>query len=103
MNLYLFLFWLVLGGALLLWPLVDANARVPALRGTSIPVGWLALALALYNLARWWAIRSQRAQPRARDQAGRRPTRVRNGAGSQSPPPPDPTFDFSDPPADRPG
>lgn len=61
MNFYLMVFWLVLGGALLL-----RNSLFPELfndperqRHYSL-LAWVALALALWNLIRWYASRAFR-------------------------------------------
>ncbi|MFO0965652.1 MAG: hypothetical protein U0793_08725 [Gemmataceae bacterium] len=56
-NLILGLFWLLLGGAILVWRFVDPerNARMGGLNMTFLGIG--ALALAIYNGARWWLLR----------------------------------------------
>src|SRR5262249_23448078 len=56
-NLILGCFWLLLGGAILLWRGLDPdrNARMGGLNMTCLAVG--ALALAIYNMARWWLMR----------------------------------------------
>ncbi len=94
-NLLLALFWLVLGGALLLWPLLDARAPDLTIWGTGISAGWLALLMAAYNLVRWWSVRSFQAQRRLLEEE-----MIRRRRESRSSPPsePDPTFDFTRPP-----
>ena len=59
------LFWGVLGVAWLVWHWIDPQAQEPLMRWTSIPAGWFALALAGYNLLRWWSRRMQLEQDRA--------------------------------------
>ena len=55
-NLFIALFWLVLGLGLIFIP----GFQVWTIRGTDfikpggISIGWLAVALAAYNLLRWW-------------------------------------------------
>ena len=96
MNLYLFMavFWLVLGLALVIVPGVNPKALPWAMLGGRISVGWLALVLALYNVLRWWLLRSA-AQRRAREE-DRQP--VRSALSASPPPAPDPNFQFTDPP-----
>jgi hypothetical protein len=48
--------WLILGAVLLAWQWL--NPAVPSIWGTSIPLGWFAVAMALYNLVRWFLGRS---------------------------------------------
>ena len=56
-NLILGLFWILLGGGILLWRALDPerNARMGGINMTLLGVG--ALALAVYNLTRWWLLR----------------------------------------------
>jgi hypothetical protein len=53
-NLILGAFWLVVGTGVLVWSAVDPerNARMTGLNLTALGVG--ALALTVYNFARWW-------------------------------------------------
>ena len=46
--------WLILGGVLLARPWSDQPAPSATIRGTSISLGWFGVAMALYNLLRWW-------------------------------------------------
>ena len=58
-NLFIALFWLVLGLGLILIP-GFSHWRI---RGTDLSIGWLAVGLAGYNLIRWWlTYRQQRPQ-----------------------------------------
>jgi hypothetical protein len=50
--------WLTLGGALLVWRWSDAAGPSAYIWGTGIPLGWFGIAMALYNLLRWWLDRS---------------------------------------------
>ena len=102
MNLCMAVFWLALGALLLAWR--SARPDIPGLvvRGTDIPVGWVAIVLSLYNvvaglykLVRWRSRRSQ-ASGQARNDSLHRPHRLHGRAPSQTPP--DPSFDFTDEP-----
>ena len=56
-NLFIALFWLVLGLGLIFIPGFD----VWRIRGTDLSIGWLAVGLAAYNFLRWWlTVRQQR-------------------------------------------
>jgi hypothetical protein len=52
-NLVIALFWLLIGLALVFVPEFAAWR----IRGTDLSVGWVAIALAAYNLLRWFLIR----------------------------------------------
>ena len=78
-NLFIALFWVVLGLGLIFIPGFDAWR----IRGTDWSIGWLAIALAGYNLLRWWL--TQRQQPRRMHDDDQPPPREYN-----------PEFDFSD-------
>jgi hypothetical protein len=56
-------FWFLAGGALLLWQRFHPEVRGLTIRGTGISFGWLALALALYDLVRWLLGRPRRRPP----------------------------------------
>jgi len=57
LNLILAMIWGLFGA----WA-IGFSTRPLLFPGTEIPVGWLALALCVYNLVRWWTTRA-----RARD------------------------------------
>ncbi len=87
-NLILALVWLVLGVGLLVYHGITGDPRLRFL------LGWVALALTLYNLVRWQGSRLFRSRhpsplPRARSHARHRPDRP------EQPAEPDPNFDFS--------
>jgi hypothetical protein len=50
LKLFIALLWLVLGLGLIFIPGFDAWR----IRGTDLSIGWFAIALAGYNLLRWW-------------------------------------------------
>jgi len=79
LNLFIALFWLVLGLGLIFIPGFDAWR----IRGSDLSIGWLAIVLAGYNLLRWWLVRRQ--QPRRMHDNDHPPPREYN-----------PEFDFSD-------
>jgi hypothetical protein len=93
MNLLLALVWL-LGGIVLLAYQYFTGDKVLYIRGTNLSVGWLLLALALYNLLRWWQVRSYQMQ-RREEMLFETQRRLRT-----MPPPrePDPNFNFTDEP-----
>lgn len=80
-NLFIALFWLVLGLGLIFIPGFD----LWRIRGTDLSIGWFAIGLAGYNFLRWWlTVRQQRPQ--------------RDTDGDQPPPAPreyHPEFDFT--------
>jgi hypothetical protein len=101
MNLALAILWFLGGVALIAWHSYtgEQNWR---LRVGDYPLspGWLMLLLAVYNVVRWWGIRSARAEQRAFQLAlaSRRDPRFRDPPASERAI--DPTFDFTDrPPA----
>lgn len=88
MNLFLAIFWLVIGFGLLAWEWFIVGQPFLTVRGTGISLGWFALALAGYNLLRWWLGRiHQRDRQSAEGFADRRRRRVFED--------PNPDFDFS--------
>jgi hypothetical protein len=98
-RLVLVLLWLVPGLGLLALDVVSERPLVVLPLGDwSVPLSWVFLLFATFNLLRWWAARP------ARGPAGERASfrdRRRRTAG-EPPAEPDPTFRFDDPP-DRPG
>jgi hypothetical protein len=57
--------WLALGSILLAWwHWSDRMAVSPSIGATGIPLGWFAIAMALYNLLRWWLGHSSRKAAR---------------------------------------
>ena len=96
LNLLLAVFWLIVGGLLFLLPRLVRDADLGNVLGTGLSAGWLALVLAFYNLARWWAVRrSVSSIPRLTDR----------GTSSRAPPAPgerDPNFIFDTPHPDPP-
>ena len=58
-NLFIALFWLMLGLGLIFIPGFGGWRFL----GTELSIGWLAIGLAGYNLLRWWLM-NQRQRPR---------------------------------------
>src|SRR5262245_40455026 len=100
LNLFLALFWLILGLALLAWDWASPTGPRLTIPGTGISSGWFALVLALYNLARWEAAR---AAAREREATLRAIERRRAPEREWLTPPPDPNFNFSERPPPPPG
>lgn len=92
MYLYFALSWLAAGVGLLVWHALDPTATQGKLGGFSL--GWVALLMGFYSLARWWNIRSYQALRRAeRESAERRRLRRRE----QAEPDPNSPFNFGGP------
>ncbi len=53
--------WLILACVLLAWQWFNSAVPSANIWGTHIPLGWLAVAMALYNLLRGWLDRSGKA------------------------------------------
>lgn len=65
MNLFLALFWLICAVMLLVYEQTIGPTRFRLrLGGHDFSYAWLMLLLVLYNLKRWWWIRSYRAKQR---------------------------------------
>src|SRR5262249_45250070 len=88
MNLILAILWLIGAAALFAYESQPGDQRV-RIRGTDLSMGWLLLALALYNFARWFSTRSARAAQRTTWEGRVRRFRERRDE------PPDPNFDFT--------
>jgi len=95
MNLHLILtfFWFLVGTGLLAWQALHPEDSRLGIWGGSISLGWVALLLGLYNLARWWS--SHSAAVRARQIASQQRPRAAGTYRTEEPPNPD--FDFSKP------
>ncbi len=89
MNFFLAIFWLVLGIGLLVWEWLTPGQRFLKILDTGISLGWFALALAGYNLLRWWF---GAVQQRDRKVAEEIVERRRRRALEE----PNPDFDFSE-------
>src|SRR5262245_36150098 len=82
--------WMILGSVLLAWH---------QLGGTGIPLGWFALAMALYNILRWWMDHSSKKAARTDVKESQLPCRAVPAKHPRPTPARDPTFDFTtDPP-----
>lgn len=96
MNLILAFFWMALAIALVIYERTSGDTRF-TIRGTNISFTWLLVLLAVYNLFRWWGIRSYQAEQRALRNAEANRERLRDQhrepIGN-----PDPNFNFTDEP-----
>jgi hypothetical protein len=92
MNLILALFCLTAGVAMLVHERLT-GAMTWRIRGTDFSAGWLLLVLAVYNLVRWWSLRSQQ---KTQEEISRQ--QLNRSSRDPDAPPPDPNFDFSDKP-----
>jgi hypothetical protein len=84
--------WLVLGGYLIIWHWLHPAIRTLRIWGSDVSVGWVALAMALYNFGRWW---SDRARARRRGIAEEM-RRLENRRKVEPPQSIDPTFQFTE-------
>jgi hypothetical protein len=88
--------WLILGGVLLAWQ--GSNPAVPStsIWGTGISLGWFAIAMALYNLLRWWLGRSSSKATRpGLEESPLRRGRAVDSEQNRTVATPDPSFDFT--------
>jgi hypothetical protein len=100
MNLVLALIWLVGAIVAFAYPYFTGQP-VPLipLGDTRVSIGWLLLALSLYNWVRWWSIRAYRADQRAQQLAHASRHRLEHWRERREPSGElDPNFDFSDQP-----
>ena len=104
-NLVLAALWLAGAAAVGLWQAAGGDGLYIDLLGERVSAAWLMLVMGAFNLVRWYAVRAQRAERRARRQA----EEERRRAAARRVPPeggrePDPTFAFTDepPPVRRP-
>jgi hypothetical protein len=102
MHLLLALIWLLGGVGLLAYQYFTGDT-VLYIRGTNVSLSWLLLGLALYNLLRWWQVRSYQIQRRQEKLLEAR-WRQREMPRYEPPREPDPNFNFTDklPPAANP-
>lgn len=92
-HMLLAFFWLSLGLALVIYHWLRPEEQFLRLRGTDISPGWLAIALAVYNLFRWWMGRTGDRERELQEQLARQ--RARHDSPDPHAQPPDPNFDFS--------
>jgi hypothetical protein len=96
MHLIFAFFWLLVGVGILLWP---NSPFVFNFAGVQFSGGWIAIIFALYNVARWWSIRSYRqARQAAAEAEAERERRHRDEARGEQPQQLDPNFNFTEPP-----
>lgn len=85
--------WLAAAVALLVWHWLDPDATHGKIGGFSL--GWVALLMGLWTLARWWNLRSYQALRQAEREAHeRRRRRTREQAETD----PNSPFNFGEPP-----
>jgi hypothetical protein len=97
LNLYLMIFWLIMGGALLLrHQFLPEEARMAAAREQHLDwLGYLALVLAVWNGFRWYTIRTKQGLREQTEAAYREHTGPL--APREPPQVTDPTFQFDRP------
>jgi hypothetical protein len=99
-NLLLAGIWAALGVCLLIYNAVQPdNAMTFRLGEANVSLGWVALALAAYNLLRWWGRRAAYLARRQREETKRmRDLADRDRKFREAGREPDPNFIFDDPP-----
>jgi hypothetical protein len=98
MHIIMAVVWLACAAGVFLYEHYTGDLRT-RIRGTNLSIGWLLLVLGLYNLARWYSSRAYRREQEAIRIAEAARMRVLR---DRDHPPPDPTFDFTNKPADPP-
>jgi hypothetical protein len=98
LNLGMAVCWLILGAALLAYQWSDPAGRSLSIWGTRVSLGWFAVAMALYNLFRWFLGRLYRKVPQSKLEPSR--GQDSNAERTQGVPTHDPRFNFT---RDRPG
>src|SRR5262245_32159712 len=95
MYLYAFLalFWSALGVTILAWHRLDPNALFFKNFGSAFVAGWVAIALGVYNLVRWWSASSARRYEQEMSRLRERDKKSEAGKSE----PPDAAFDFDSP------
>jgi hypothetical protein len=95
MNLGVAMFWFVVALVLLLWPQLSPNTIPPFIAERANVGAVVAGVLGLYNLIRWYALRSAARQQRSPLLEERR-RRAEERTRAQPDREPDPTFDFTE-------
>lgn len=96
LNLFLAIFWLFLGGGLLIADFTTGKVQMPIPLLGNMSAGWFVLVLTVYNLLRWW---SQRG-PQPSRSGPVNPLRVPRRTDPDDPG--NPAFDFRDRPPQPP-
>lgn len=102
LNLFLAVFWLVLGVGLVTWHWLYPEQQGLRIRGTDWSPGWLGIVLGIYNLVRWQSVRASQRQREVLEEQ-RRMARERERDQRREAIAPDPTFDFTKPSAEEKG
>ena len=66
-NLFLAVIWLALGAVLIARHWTHPGVGTLTIWGSDVSVGWFFIAMALYNVARWWSSRSYARRHDAQD------------------------------------
>ena len=94
MYLYFTISWLVIAAAILTWHALDPDTKQGRIAGVSM--GWIALVMGLYSLARWWHYRSAVARRRAEREAREALERRQRQPRAAKEPEPDSPFRFDE-------
>jgi hypothetical protein len=100
LNLIFAVAWLIVAALIFVLRPEQLSLRIG---GIPFSAGWVALVLALYNMARWWSTRSARRQRAAEREALAQRFRRHRNEERQEPVEPDPNFNFGEPPPSQGG
>jgi hypothetical protein len=100
MHVILALIWLLLAALVFVQEASSGPLQMRIrLGGANLSIGWIMLALAGYNLARWYSTRLYRQESAARYEAVQRRYRRQRDEPPSPPAAPDPNFQFTQEPA----
>lgn len=89
------LFWLVSGVAIIFWQRTHPESAAFYIAGTRISLGWPVFALVVYNLARWYRIRSA-ARRRTEESSWQQRQHPDRRTSTEPEHRPDPNFDLGE-------
>lgn len=102
LNLFMAIFWMVLGAGLVLYHWMFPGEQFLRLRWTDWSPGWLILVLAVWNVLRWWSARAAEADRRLEENLVYERQHRRHPLPVERDQPPNPDFDFSSAPKPEP-
>ena len=94
-RLWLAFIWLLVGIGFIVYHAVTADPRW-RIGSTGLSLGWAALVIAVYNLARWWVFRVALGDRHVVDRIRLRRAQMLAEAPPQKRGEPDPNFNFTD-------
>jgi hypothetical protein len=99
LNLFMAIFWLVIGAGLVIYHTLYPDEQAFRLRFIDVSPGWLILVLALWNVVRWWGARAAEKDRQFHEQLAfqRQRKHYEELARKEEKPVVNPEFDFSKP------